>query len=171
MGETPVPAQHPQARQAARLSSPYVHTRGSGHPCRPPAEGPAAAVRLSEPGAPTVTAPVRDRATFARLHVSRRRSRVGPVSAVWVPGRDGDSPRVAYAVSRKVGGAVARNRTRRRLRAVVRELEPRLCPGAYLLSAGAAARVVAYPVLRDAVRRAVDEASSTNPAPAPTRRS
>jgi ribonuclease P protein component len=40
---------------------------------------------------------------------------------------------VAYAIGRKVGSAVERNRLRRRLRAIVRELAPQIRPGAYLI--------------------------------------
>lgn len=54
----------------------------------------------------------------------------------WVPGESGTPPRVAYAVGRSAGGAVDRNRLRRRLRAVVAGLAPELAPGAYLLAAG-----------------------------------
>jgi ribonuclease P protein component len=52
-----------------------------------------------------------------------------------LPGEGG--VRVAYAVGRRVGPAVVRNRVRRRLRAAVRELgcsEPGLAEGAYLIS-------------------------------------
>jgi len=54
-----------------------------------------------------------------------------------------DPPRVAYAVGRPVGGAVVRNRVRRRLRAATRAHPAVLAPGhAYLVHAapGAAAR-------------------------------
>jgi len=45
-------------------------------------------------------------------------------------------PRVAYALGKRVGDAPTRNRLRRRLRAVVRELENELVPGsAYLIAA------------------------------------
>ena len=49
----------------------------------------------------------------------------------------GDQVRVAYAIGRKVGPAVARNRLRRQLRAAVREIhrDGGLVPGAYLVSA------------------------------------
>jgi RNase P protein component len=40
---------------------------------------------------------------------------------------------VAYAIGRKVGNAVERNRIRRQLRAIVRELAPHLRPGMYLI--------------------------------------
>jgi ribonuclease P protein component len=45
------------------------------------------------------------------------------------PREDGDEPRLGLAVSRKVGGAVARNRLKRRLRAVFDELAPGLRRG------------------------------------------
>lgn len=45
-------------------------------------------------------------------------------------------PRVAYALGKRVGDAPTRNRLRRRLRAVVSELEPELVLGsAYLIAA------------------------------------
>jgi len=39
-----------------------------------------------------------------------------------------DVPRIGFAVGRRIGGAVVRNRTRRVLREVVRALVPRLVP-------------------------------------------
>lgn len=47
-------------------------------------------------------------------------------------------PRVAYAMSKRVGGAVVRNRLRRRLRAICSDLARtgRIPPGALLFSAG-----------------------------------
>lgn len=50
------------------------------------------------------------------------------------------APRVSFAVGRRVGGAVVRNRCRRRVRAVLAELAARpetpLRPGAYLFGLG-----------------------------------
>jgi ribonuclease P protein component len=59
----------------------------------------------------------------------------------WLPGPDGTPPRVAYAVGRSAGSAVARNRLRRRLRATVAGLAGagQLPPGAYLVAASPAA--------------------------------
>jgi ribonuclease P protein component len=77
---------------------------------------------------------VRDRATFAALRTGRR-GHAGSVRVMWLPEPGGDTPpRVAFAVGRRVGSAVVRNRVRRQLRAVAAELAPNLEPGAYLLS-------------------------------------
>jgi len=77
---------------------------------------------------------VRDRATFTPLRAGRR-GHAGPVRVTWVPEDDAERPpRVAYAVGRRVGSAVARNRVRRQLRAAVAELAPDLHPGAYLVA-------------------------------------
>ncbi len=61
-------------------------------------------------------------------------------------------PRVAYAVGRKVGGAVVRNRVRRRLRASVVRHRAELRPGAaYLFGAGRDAATVPFTELETAV--------------------
>ena len=62
----------------------------------------------------------------------------------------GDQVRVAYAIGRRVGPAVARNRLRRRLRAAVREIQrdEGLAPGAYLIGARADAIGRPYRELR-----------------------
>ena len=59
---------------------------------------------------------------------------------------------VAYAIPRTTGPAVVRNRLRRRLRAVVRELP--LEPGDYLISASQGAAELPYAQLRGYVREA-----------------
>ncbi|MYC84055.1 MAG: ribonuclease P protein component [Acidimicrobiia bacterium] len=50
-----------------------------------------------------------------------RRSRRGGITLVWRR-RDGGLPRVGLVVGRRVGGAVVRNRAKRRLRAALREV-------------------------------------------------
>lgn len=73
-----------------------------------------------------------DPAAFAALRASRCRVRRGPLSLAWVSGPADEPPRVAYAIGKRFGGAVERNRMRRRLRSVMADLD--LGPGAYLLS-------------------------------------
>jgi ribonuclease P protein component len=66
-----------------------------------------------------------------------------------LPGEGG--VRVAYAVGRRVGPAVVRNRVRRRLRAAVRELDRSgagLADGAYLIAVRPGAADRSYRELR-----------------------
>jgi ribonuclease P protein component len=67
---------------------------------------------------------------------------------------------VAYAITRKVGSAVVRNRVRRRLRALNRELASRMRPGAYLMTARAEAASMPYDQLRQSVISALDALSA-----------
>ena len=53
-------------------------------------------------------------------------------------------PRVAFALSRRTGTAVMRNRVRRRLRALFRDLAADLAPGRYLVGVRATASAVTY---------------------------
>ena len=67
--------------------------------------------------------------------------------------------RLGIATSRKVGNAVVRNRIRRRLKSIVRELAPQVRPGAeILIGVRAAASTATFAELRvalvDCLRRA-----------------
>ncbi|MDA8380069.1 MAG: ribonuclease P protein component [Actinomycetota bacterium] len=106
---------------------------------------------------------VTDRATFASLRSSRRRGRSGPLGVAYVPGGSSDAPRVAYAVGRWVGNAVARNRVRRRLRAAVETMAGNLPAGAYLITAGADACDLPFDQLRAQLWKAIQTATGTNP--------
>ncbi|MGH9156145.1 MAG: ribonuclease P protein component [Acidimicrobiales bacterium] len=99
---------------------------------------------------------VGDRASFSALAAHGRRARSGPITVTWVGG-PGDASQVAYAIGRRVGGAVQRNRLRRRLRAIVAELAPDLPAGTYLVSAGPAATTTSSGELRTLVRRAMTQ--------------
>ncbi|MGH9190794.1 MAG: ribonuclease P protein component [Acidimicrobiales bacterium] len=63
---------------------------------------------------------VRGRTDFEDLRRSGHRVRRGPLTVTWLAGEPTGPPRVGYAIGRNLGGAVVRNRLRRRLRAVVR---------------------------------------------------
>ncbi len=77
---------------------------------------------------------LKQRSEFLRVAAARRKW-VAPgliLQAASRPGSDGpDSTiyRIGYTASRKVGGAVRRNRARRRLRAAVSEVMPRRAQG------------------------------------------
>ncbi len=95
---------------------------------------------------------VRDRRSFEQLRLLGHRHRSGPVTLTSLPLDDGLPPRVAYAVGKAVGPAVTRNRVRRRLRAIARELD--LPSGIYLLSVGPEAAALDFPTLSAHVRAA-----------------
>jgi ribonuclease P protein component len=154
--EAHVPTQQPQARQDARFPHPHAHQGGSRRAARSPGSRAEAALRLIWR--------VRDRATFEAL-ARARRQRSGPVSLRFCR-TDGiaDPPRVAYAVGRRFGTAVERNRARRRLRAAVAMEQALLLDGgAYLLAAERSVMTVPFPTLREhvaTVLRAVREAAA-----------
>ena len=83
---------------------------------------------------------IKNRGTFQLLARSGARARQGPVVVRFLPndaaGHPAYPPSVGYVVSRRVGGAVTRNRVRRRLRAGVHLHRAMLVDGAtYLVSA------------------------------------
>ena len=130
---------------------------------------------------------ITSRAAFVDVQRSRCRGASGPVRAAFIPvpaDADGDGdgddqahgvfPQVGYAIGRQCGGAVVRNRLRRRLREVVRQCAPDLPRGRYLLRLDAAAaetppaalRAHAVEALFRAARRAPTPALSPTPASA-----
>ena len=92
---------------------------------------------------------VTDRASFRGLRRHGQRARRGPVAVTWCPATSAPVPRVAFAIGRAAGGAVARNRIRRRLRAALQELlvQDRLPAGTYLVSGTAEAADLPWPEL------------------------
>jgi ribonuclease P protein component len=141
--EAHIPAERPEAGEAPRVPPPHVDQGGPGHPVGAAAQGSPQPVGL-------IWA-VRDRATFEALRRRGRRVRRGPLTVTWVAGDPAVPPRVAFAIGRKTGGAVARNLLRRRLRAIAREVVGDLRPGAYLFGATAATASLPYDDLRATV--------------------
>jgi ribonuclease P protein component len=62
---------------------------------------------------------------------------------------------VAFAIGRKIGGAVVRNRLRRRLRAISGELSQELASGAYLFIVSREAVSLSYGELKADVKAAL----------------
>ncbi|HLN16379.1 MAG TPA: ribonuclease P protein component [Acidimicrobiales bacterium] len=112
---------------------------------------------------------IRERATFRALRRPDGRSVHGPLRVAYVPPRGPDAafPQVAYAVGRRCGNAVVRNRLRRRLRAAVAETAPDLVPGAYLVTCGPEAADLGWPELAAGLRAALLAAASPRMAVAP----
>src|SRR5918997_2941345 len=113
--EAHLPTEQSGPRTQARLSPSQRDGRRPQNPQRAPRPRPQEAQRL-------VT--LRKRADFLAANAGKRAS--GPGFVLMVRDRaDGDpAKRVGFTVTKKIGGAVVRNRMKRRLRALAREIFP-----------------------------------------------
>lgn len=153
--EENLPTQGPPPIPQARFPAPHVGPRRPGHHQGSPAQGPPATLRL------IVLAGSIDRISgreaFRRFQGSSQRARSGPLKVVYVPGNDLVGPAVAFAISRKVGPAVVRNRIRRQLREAARDLSSmgELPSGRYLVIVSPGANGSPMATLRGHLARAV----------------
>ncbi len=138
--ETHIPTKQSSSQTSPRLSVADGYEKRSEGTCAPPRQGPQASERLSNEtsdsstGSPVVSARVerlhvrREFLFVAGGHDERRKSVV-----VQARQRTDDSKRVraGFTATRKIGGAVVRNRAKRRLREVAQRLLPHFgYPGA-----------------------------------------
>jgi ribonuclease P protein component len=116
---------------------------------------------------------VRHRSTFTDLRRRGTRARSGPLTVTYAEDRPPTEPalaRVAFAVPRRVGKAVVRNRVRRRLRAILADAgTDRLPPGAYLVAVRPGADDLPYRELSEHVHRALSEIAKRRRGRRPTR--
>ena len=117
-----------------------------------------------DPGesAPVTQGPVilRKRADFLAANRGQRIAMPGFVLQLRPRGDGDDAMRVGFTVTKKIGGAVVRNRMKRRLRALARELLPeRGLAGADHVLIGRSGGVEReFSLLRDELGRALDKA-------------
>jgi ribonuclease P protein component len=154
--EANLPAEQSTPGQASRVPASHVDTGRPPRPALPPVEGSPSSVGLIWR--------VRDRATFAALRRQGQRVRRGPLTVTFLldaASSEVQPPKVAFAVGRSVGNAVRRNRVRRQLREILRELAGRreapLGPGTYLLSVRPAVTTLSYQELRSLVEDAMGQ--------------
>jgi ribonuclease P protein component len=106
---------------------------------------------------------IRDRSVFHRLTAEGRRARAGVLWCTFLPDPSASPPRVAFAIGRAVGPAVVRNRSRRRLRALLTELS--WPPGWYLIGARPAIDERSFDALRRELLQLRDAVTRSSPPP------
>ena len=113
--EAYISAQYPQACQEARVPLADEHPRRACRDQEPSRQGPRPTLGL--------IGRIRERHAFVRLGREGRRIRRSALWCSWCPDPDSTATSVAFAINRAYGPAVSRNRLRRRLRAILRELD------------------------------------------------
>lgn len=109
---------------------------------------------------------IRGRAAFAGFSRGAPRGRSGPLTVIRNASTVVDSVQVAFAIPRRTGPAVVRNRLRRQLRAVLDDLVrlAQVPPGAYLVVVGQGARGADYRTLRSWMVGALEKLISSQQA-------
>ena len=115
--EAHFPAEQPSPRTASRLSSSQLDGRRSQDPRRPPRPRPQEAQRLI-----TLT----KRSDFLAANRGKRFPMPGFVLQVRDRADEDSAVRVGFTVTKKIGNAVVRNRMKRRVCSLARELLPTL---------------------------------------------
>ncbi len=127
--EANIPAQCPPPCQEARISCSDEHACRPGRAQEPTRQGPRPTLGLIRR--------IRERNAFDRLSRDGQRIRRSALWCTWCPDPDSPATFVAFAIGRAFGPAVRRNRIRRRLRALLGDIDRAtpLPPGMLLIGA------------------------------------
>jgi ribonuclease P protein component len=164
MNETYLSTQRAQTGQNPWIPQADVNQgRPGGDPVASGKGAPAAVgVTVGSPPTPSRRASVdrlRSRRSFEAVRRGASRGRSGPLTVSYLASSSSVRPQVAYAIGRQVGGAVDRNRLRRRLRAIVAEQAAFLPAGAYVVRASSDGGVWGFEELKVAMSQAVEKAA------------
>jgi len=134
--ETHLSTKYSASVKKAWISEPHEHSRWSSHPQIPSGQGPSSAVGL--------IGHISQRATFARLSNEGTYVRSDALWCRFVVDPNLSIPHMGYAIGRQIGGAVVRNRLRRRLRAIMKTHATDMSPGWYLIGVSEAVRTFGF---------------------------
>ena len=158
--EAYISAKHPPTCQEARVSRSHEHPSRSRRTQEPSRQGPRPTLRL--------IGRIRERHTFVLIGREGTRIRRSALWCSWCPDPDSTTTSVAFAINRAYGPAVTRNRLRRRLRALLRQLdqiEP-LPPVQMLIGARPSAIELTFDQLRRELEAMVQQVRSQLSPPA-----
>jgi len=113
--EAHLPAEQPRPQAASRVPQPHGDRERPQVPERPPRPRPQKAQRL-------IT--LKKRADFVAANSGKRATTPGFILLARHREDSDSSMRVGFTVTKKIGGAVIRNRMKRRFRALAREIVP-----------------------------------------------
>jgi ribonuclease P protein component len=113
--EAHLPAQQSRPQAASRVPHPHGHSGRSQGAERPPSARPQEAQRLTT---------IKRRADFLAANTGLRATTPGFILLIRERKDCDPQMRVGFTVTRKIGGAVVRNRMKRRFRALAREIVP-----------------------------------------------
>ena len=133
---------------------PDAYARRTGGPQVSPSQGPSPVDGLSL----RVPGRVSTRRQFAEFARPTGRGQSGSLRVVFVDHPGQGSYHAAFAISRKVGNAVVRNRIRRRLRAVMDGLSPAPKSGLYLIKCGNGTGQLSYDEIQLHLQTALERA-------------
>jgi ribonuclease P protein component len=118
--EAHLPAEQSRPQAPARVPVPHGDPGRAQGAERPPRPRPQEAQRIDPRGLKTI----KKRADFLAANAGKRATTAGFILLVR-DRKDADpAMRVGFTVTKKIGGAVVRNRMKRRLRALAREIVP-----------------------------------------------
>ena len=163
--ETNVPAEQQASKTDARFSRPHGHACGAAGAEATPGQGaqatghhdPAEAAPLGRRASARFprSARVRKRTEFLRLQGASKRRAGALFVVITEPARQGES-RLGITVSKRVGGAVVRNRVKRLIREVFRRVCSRIDPPQTVLVIGRpAAATASYADVQSELTRAL----------------
>ena len=156
--EAYISTQYSQTCQEARVSLAYEHPRRACRAQEPSRQGPRPTLSL--------IGRIRERHAFVRLGREGTRIRRSTLWCSWCPDPDSKATSVAFAINRAYGPAVTRNRLRRRLRAILRELDRTEPLPPILLLIGTQSRTIelTFDQLRRQLTALIEQIRSQNPA-------
>jgi ribonuclease P protein component len=165
MNETDLPTERAEAGQDPRVPQTDVDQGWTGGDPVAPGEGASSAVGVT--GGPPAghrrvagVEALRSRRSFEAVRRSATRGRAGPLTVHFLEEASWSRPKVAYAISRRTGSAVVRNRLRRRLRAIMSAQAQSIPVGAYVIRTGPDGTRLGFDELKVAMSRALERATS-----------